>query len=67
MSSGLTNVPTFFMDLMNTVFKTLLDIFVIVFIDNILIYSRSVEGYEGHLRLVLQTLQDHTLYAKFSK
>ncbi|XP_019239301.1 PREDICTED: uncharacterized protein LOC109219321 [Nicotiana attenuata] len=67
MSFGLTNAPATFMDLMNRVFKPYLDSFVIVFIDDILIYSRSREEHEQHLRVVLQTLRDSQLYAKFSK
>ena len=54
------------MDLMNRVFKTYLDLFVIVFIDDILIYSRNEEDHASHLR-ILQTLRDKELYAKFSK
>ena len=67
MSFGLTNAPAAFMDLMNRVFKPFLDTFVIVFIDDILIYSRSQLEHEGHLRAVLEKLQEHKLYAKFSK
>jgi hypothetical protein len=67
MSFGLTNAPAYFMYMMNKVFMEYLDKFVIVFIDDILIYSRSEEEHEGHLRLVLQKLQDHKLYAKLSK
>ncbi|XP_070015995.1 uncharacterized protein [Nicotiana sylvestris] len=63
----LTNTPAAFMDLMNRVFKPFLDKFVIVFIDDILIYSRSQGEHEDHLRTVLQTLREHRLYAKFSK
>ena len=55
------------MDLMNRVFKPFLDRFVIVFIDDILVYSRSKADHARHLRLVLQTLREHQLYAKFSK
>jgi len=55
------------MDLMNRVFKPYLDQFVIVFIDNILIYLKGLEEHEQHLRIILQTLRDHKLYAKFSK
>ena len=55
------------MDLMNWVFRPFLDRFVIVFIDDILVYSRSEEEHAMHLRLVLQTLREHQLYAKFSK
>ena len=67
MSFGLTNAPAAFMDLMNSVFKDYLDKFVIVFIDDILIYSQSETEHEHHLRLVLQRLREHRLYAKFSK
>ena len=67
MSFGLTNAPAAFMDSMNRVFRTYLDWFVIVFIDDILVYSRSELEHEIHLGLVLQTLRHHQLYAKFSK
>jgi hypothetical protein len=67
MPFGLTNAPAVFMDLMNRVFRPFLDQFVIVFIDDILIYSRSEAEHEEHLRIVLQTLRDHQLYGKFSK
>ena len=67
MSFSLTNSPTTFMDLMNRVFRPFLDQFVIIFIDDVLVYSRSEEEHEQHLRLVLQTLREHQLYAKFSK
>ncbi|KAL0537610.1 hypothetical protein IC582_026593 [Cucumis melo] len=67
MSFGLTNAPTVFMDLMNRVFREFLDTFVIVFIDDILIYSKTEAEHEEHLRIVLQTLRDNKLYAKFSK
>ncbi|WMV08284.1 hypothetical protein MTR67_001669 [Solanum verrucosum] len=67
MSFGLTNAPAAFMDLMNRVFKQYLDLFVIVFIDDILIYSRNEEEHASHLRVVLQTLKDRQLFAKFSK
>ncbi|KAH0655313.1 hypothetical protein KY285_030195 [Solanum tuberosum] len=67
MSFGLTNAPTTFMDLMNKVFKQYLDLFVIVFIDDIIIYSRNEEEHVNHLRVVLQTLKDRQLFAKFSK
>ena len=64
---GLTNAPAIFMDLMNRVFGEYLDKFVIVFIDNILVYSRTVEEHELHLKIVLEKLREKKLYAKFSK
>ena len=67
MSFGLTNAPAAFMDLMNRVFFPYLDRFVIVFIDDILVYSRSDLEHVRHLGLVLQTLRRHQLYAKFNK
>jgi hypothetical protein len=67
MSFGLTNAPAYFMYLMNKVFMEYLDKFVVVFIDDILVYSRSKVEHEEHLRLVLQKLRDHRLYAKLSK
>ena len=67
MSFGLTNAPAYFMYLMNSVFMTELDKFVVVFIDDILIYSKNKEEHANHLRVVLQRLRDHHLYAKFSK
>uniref|UniRef100_A0A2N9III7 Reverse transcriptase n=1 Tax=Fagus sylvatica TaxID=28930 RepID=A0A2N9III7_FAGSY len=67
MPFGLTNAPAVFMDLMNRVFQPYLDQFVVVFIDDILIYSKSLEEHEQHLRVVLQTLRDHKLYAKLKK
>jgi hypothetical protein len=67
MSFGLTNVPTFFMNLMNNVFMDYLDKFVVVFIDDILIYSQSQEEHVDHLKMVLQRLREHQLYAKLSK
>jgi hypothetical protein len=67
MSFELMNAPAHFMYLMNSVFMLELDKFVMVFIDDILIYSRSMEKHEEHLRIVLQRLRDHQLYAKFSK
>jgi hypothetical protein len=67
MSFGLTNAPAYFLYMMNKVFMEYLDKFVMVFIDGILVYSRSEEEHEGHLRLVLQKLRDHKLYAKLSK
>ena len=67
MTFGLTNAPAAFMDLMYRVFQPYLDRFVVVFVDDILIYSKSEEEHEDHLRIVLQTLRDHKLYAKFRK
>jgi hypothetical protein len=64
---GLTNAPTYFMYMMNKVFMEYLDKFVVVFIDDILVYSISEEEHEEHLRLALQKLQEHRLYAKLSK
>jgi hypothetical protein len=67
MSFGLTNAPAYFMYLMNKVFMEYLDKFVVVFIDYILVYSKSEEEHKEHLRLVLQKLRENRLYAKFSK
>src|SRR5262249_20834922 len=67
MPFGLTNAPAVFMDLMNRVFKTLLDVCVIVFIDDILVYSSNEKQHEEHLRSVLQILRNNKLYAKLSK
>ncbi|XP_071932960.1 uncharacterized mitochondrial protein AtMg00860-like [Coffea arabica] len=67
MPFGLTNAPTAFMDLMHRVFKPYLDRFFVVFIDDILVYSKMREEHEQHLRTVLQTMREHQLYAKFSK
>jgi hypothetical protein len=61
MSFGLTNALAYFMYMMNKVFMEYLDKFVVVFIDDILVYSRNEEEHEEHLRLVLQKLQDHKL------
>ena len=63
----LTNAQVAFMDLMHRVFQPYLDQFVVVFVDDILIYSQSEWEHEDHLRIVLQLLRDHQLYAKFSK
>jgi hypothetical protein len=67
MSFGLTNAPAYFMYLMNSVFMPKLDKFVIVFIDDILVYSENETDHVEHLRIVLTRLRDHQLYAKFSK
>ncbi|GJV28891.1 putative nucleotidyltransferase, ribonuclease H [Tanacetum coccineum] len=67
MPIGLTNAPAIFMDLMNRVFHEYLDRFVIVFIDDILVYSKTREEHEDHLRIVLEILRQKKLYAKFSK
>ena len=67
MPFGLTNAPVAFMDLMNRAFKPYIDRFVIVFIDDILIYSKDEESHEQHLTVVLQTLREHKLYAKYDK
>jgi hypothetical protein len=66
-SFGLTNAPDVFMCLMNRVFRYYLDKFVIVFLDDILVYSKIEEEHEQHLRMVLQVLREHKLYAKLSK
>jgi hypothetical protein len=67
MSFGLTNAPDYFMYLMNKVFVEYLDKFVVVFIDDILIFSETEEEHEKHLRLVLEKLRSNQLYIKFSK
>ena len=67
MPFGLTNALAAFTDLVLRVFQPYLDQFVVVFMDDILIYSQSEWGHEYHLRIVLQLLRDHQLYAKFSK
>jgi hypothetical protein len=67
MSFGLTNAPAYFMYLMNSVFMDYLDKFVVVFIDDIHVYSQNEQGHEEHLRKVLQRLRDCQLYAKLSK
>jgi hypothetical protein len=67
MSFGLTHAPAHFMYLMNSIFMPELDKFVVVFIDDILVYSKNIEEHEEHLRIVLHRLREHQLYAKFSK
>jgi hypothetical protein len=67
MPFGLTNAPSYFMNMMNKVFLEFLDKFVIVFIDDILIYSKGNEEHEKHLHLIMGKLREHKLYAKFSK
>ena len=67
MPFGLTNAPAAFMDLMNRVFQPYLDQFVVVFVNDILIYTQSEVEHEDHLRIVLQLLRDHQLYAKLCK
>jgi hypothetical protein len=67
MSFGLTNAPAYFMYLMNSVFMPKLDKFVVVFIDDILVYSKNEDDHIKHLHTVLQRLRDHRLYAKLSK
>ena len=67
MSFGLTNAPAAFIDLMNRVFRPYVNQFVVVFIDDILVYSKSMEELVYYLRTILQTLREHKLYAKLSK
>ena len=67
MPFGLMNAPAAFMDLMHRMFQPYLDHFVVVFVDDILIYSRTEWEHEYCLRIVLQLLRDHQLYTKFSK
>ena len=67
MTFGLTNAPTTFMDRMHRVFQLYLDQFVVVFVDDILIYSKLEKEHEDHLRIVLHALRNHRLYAKFRK
>ena len=67
MPFGLTNAPAAFMDLMNRVFRSYVDQFVVVFIDDILVYSKDAQEHEQHLRIVLETLREKKLYAKLSK
>ena len=67
MPFGLTNVPAAFMDLINRVFRPYVDQFVVVFIDDILVYSKDAQEHEQHLRIVLEMLREKKLYAKLSK
>ena len=67
MSFGLTNAPAYFMSMMNKVFMEFLDKFVLLFIDDILVYSKNEEEHKEHLHLVFEKLREHQLYAKFSK
>ena len=67
MPFGLTNAPAAFMEMINHILQPFLDRFIIVFIDDILIYSKSKQEHKQHLRVVLQTLRKRQLYAKFSK
>jgi hypothetical protein len=67
MSFGLSNAPTYFMFLMNRVFMEYLDKFVVVFIDDILIFSKNEETHDKHLRMVLQKLRENQIYAKLNK
>ena len=67
MSFGVTNAPAYFMNMMNKVFMEFLDKFVVVFIDDILVYWKNEEEHKEHLCLVLEKLREHQLYAKFSK
>ena len=64
---GLTNATAYFMSMMNKVFMEFLDKFIVVFIDDILVYSKNEEEHKENLRLVLEKLREHQLYAKFSK
>ena len=67
MPFDLSNAPAAFMDLMNKIFRPFLDQFVVVFVDDVMVYSPDVETHVLHLRDVLDTLRQHQLYAKFSK
>ena len=64
---GLTNAPAAFMNLMNMVFRPYVDQFVVVFIDDILVYSTDAQKHEQHLRIVMETLREKKLYAKLKK
>ena len=67
MSFGLTNAPAAFMDLMNRIFQSHVDQFFVVFVDDILMYSKDRENHDTHLRVVLETLRKEQLFAKLSK
>ena len=67
MPFGLTNAPAAFMDLMNRVFQPYVDQFVMVFIDDILMYFKDAQEHEQHLKIVMETLKEKKLYAKLSK
>jgi hypothetical protein len=67
MSFELTNAPAHFMYLMNSIFMAELDKFIVVFIDDILVFSKNKKEHERHLRIVLQQLHDHQLYVKYNK
>ena len=67
MPFGLTNAPAAFMDMMNKIFKLYLDQFIIVFIDDILVYSKNIEEHERYLRIVFQTLRKEKLFVKLNK
>ena len=67
MPFGLTNAPAAFIDLMNKVFRPYVDQFVVVFINDILVYSKDAQEHEQHLRIVLEILRENRLYAKLSK
>ena len=67
MSFGLTNALAYFMYLLNSILFQELDVFMIIFIDDILVYSKTEEDHVKHLRVMLQKLREHKLYAKFSK
>jgi len=67
MPFGVINAPIAFMDLMNQVFRTYLDKFIVMFIDDILVYSRDKDEHTTHLRIILQTLKEHQLYGKLKK
>ena len=67
MPFGVTNAPAFFMDLMHRIFRPFLDKFVVIFVDDILIYSKTEQEHDEHLRIVLETLLREDLYARLSK